>query len=114
MKKIKLFIGIVACLFLATSCTESVVGTYRADLTIAQTGKSLTTIVLNSNGSATMTQSGYDTEHTHWAYAGKGVDIRIATDVGYWWFMDFDEGLIYFGADNYRSCRNGYKFTRIN
>lgn len=98
----------------STSGTNSStpVGTYRADLTIMQSG-SITTIVLKNNGSATMTQDGFKTEYTYWDYAGKGIDVRIATDTGSYYFMDFDEGMIYYGADNYRSRRNGNKFKKI-
>ena len=108
---IKYIIAIIISLLLLESCGKSPVGTYTADLTLLQSG-SMTTIVLNSNGSATMTQDGFETEYTYWDYAGKGIDVRIHTDTGYWYFMDFDEGMIYFGADNYRSCRNGHIFHK--
>lgn len=116
MKKILTVILCVLCaLWWLGKCfgSSSPVGTYRADLTIAQTGNSLTTIVLNENGSATMTQDGFDTEYTYWDYAGKGKDVRIKTDAGSYYFMDFDEKLIYYGADDYRSCTNGCKFKKI-
>ena len=97
-----------------SGCGSSPVGTYCADLTIAQTGNSLTTIVLNKDGSATMTQEGYDPEYTYWDYAGKGKDVRIkVSGSGYHYFMDFDEKKIYFGAENYRACVNGNKFKKI-
>ena len=120
MKKLLLIIVVtLAAFWLLGKCSgcnsSSPVGTYRADLTIAQTGNSLTTIVLNENGSATMTQAGFDTEYTYWDYAGKGIDVRIKVQgVGEHYFMDFDEKRIYFGADNYRSCTNGHTFKKID
>lgn len=120
MKKILwIVVAILAAIWLFGKCacsnSSSPVGTYRADLTIAQTGNSLTTIVLNENGSATITQAGYDAEYAYWDYAGKGIDVRIKLQgVGEHYFMDFDEKLIYFGAHNYRSCTNGKSFKKIN
>ena len=62
-----------------------------------------------------MTQDGFDTEYTYWDYAGKGIDVRIEVQgVGEHYFMDFDEERIYFGANNYRSCTNGYTFKKID
>lgn len=107
-------IVIIASWVLVKCFNSTPVGTYRADLTLSQSGNSLTTIVLNKNGSASMTQDGFKTKYTYWDYAGKGKDVRIKTDVGYYYFMDFDEKRIYFGAEDYRSCVNGYKFKKID
>lgn len=100
--------------FLASCSSRSPVGTYRADLTIAQSG-AYTTIVLKSSGACEMTQKGYDTEYTYWDYAGKGIDVRIKQEgTGSHYFMDFDEMQIYYGSQNYRTSREGHKFTKIN
>ena len=73
----------------------------------------LTVITLNANGSATMKKSNWDEEyHTYWDYAGKGIDVRIHTEVGTWYYMDFDEHRIYWGSKDYRSSTNGNIFMK--
>lgn len=86
--------------------SNDVTGTYRADLTLAQSGI-MTTITLNSDGSAVIQQDGYRPQYTYWDYAGKGNDVRINDD-GYWWFIDFDQNRIYSGAQDYCSNQRGY------
>lgn len=110
MKKIKLIIGIVACLFLATSCTESVVGTYRV-----YNG----TYTIKSDGTATVTNSG-NTYNTYWEYlSGGGSDIRIREDresswtMG-WDYIDFGDGKIYWDYADYRSHNNGVTYTKTS
>lgn len=88
------------------SNTKDITGTYRADLTLSQSGNK-TTITLNKDGSAIMHQDGYSPKYTYWDYAGKGQDVRI-NDNGYWWFIDFDQNRIYSGAQDYRSNQRGY------
>lgn len=88
------------------SSSNDVTGTYRADLSLAQSGI-MTTITLNSDGSAVIQQDGYRPQYTYWDYAGKGNDVRINDD-GYWWFIDFDQNRIYSGAQDYRSNQRGY------
>ena len=114
--KYMLRLSSVALLFFASlSCKQSPVGTYRADLTIVQSGH-YTTIVIKQNGTADIIEKGDDTIHTYWEYAGKGIDVRVKPVPfwGYWYFLDFDEGNIYYGADDYRSCQNGHRFSRVN
>ena len=94
------------------SSSNSVTGTYRVDLTLAQSG-SMTTIILNSDGSAIMQRDGRSPQYTYWDYAGKGNDVRINDD-GYWWFIDFDQNLIYSGAQDYRSNQRGYKIRKTH
>ena len=112
MKKLYSALLLFLGLCIMTSCaSNSPVGTYKADLTLAQSG-CMTTIVIRENGSATMTQDGYDTEYTYWDYAGKGKDIKIHTSNHSWYFMDFDEMKIYYGGEDYRSCKNGNSFIK--
>lgn len=113
MKKIKLIIGVIACLFLATSCTNSPtpVGTYRVNNN---------TYIIKSDGTATVTdRNGTHTYNTYWEYLSGGGDIRIREDretswtMG-WDYIDFGDGKIYWDYADYRSHNNGVTYTKTN
>lgn len=88
--------------------SKSPAGIYYADLTLAQSG-SITKIVLNEDGSAEMTQDGYSTKYTYWDYASEACkDVRISDGNYGWWFIDFSQMKIYYGATDYRSNQRGY------
>ena len=87
-KIIYIIIAVIAVILLVHWCggSSSPVGTYRADLTRHQTG-SITTIVLKSDGSATMTQDGHETEYTYWGYDDGGnvyINWKYSRGIGYW------------------------------
>ena len=114
MKKliyIAIFIlGIGAFLSGCAGGGKSPVGTYSCTDPLSNVP---TVITLNANGSAIMMKSKWDEEyHTYWDYAGKGIDVRIHTEVGTWYFMDFDEHRIYWGSKDYRSSTNGSIFIK--
>ena len=112
--KISAIIAVLVVYFLYDSSSSSPVGTYSADLTIVQSGV-LTTIVLNEDGTATMKQDNYETEYGYWGETGKGMNVYIKIkghDLR--WYMNFDKKRIYYGAENYRSDRNGYTFKKID
>ena len=129
MSKSRSFGGIIATIvlviagaiyFFSPSCSSggnqsqsrSPVGTYVADLTLAQSGY-MTTITLNSDGSAVMQQDGESPKYTYWDYAGKGIDVRINDGRYGWYFIDFDQNIIYYGAKDYRSNHGGYALRRL-
>ena len=105
----KRFLYIIAtlsvCAFIASCGGGSPVGTYYSDMDGG------CTIVLRSNGSATITWTS-ETFDTYWDYAGKGIDVSIKLSQGFRYWMDFDEKMIYYGANDYRSCKNGYAFRK--
>lgn len=88
---------------------KSPVGTYSC---MDPLDGNLTVITLNANGSATMASQGKEVYHTYWDYAGKNIDVRIHTEIGTWYFMDFDEHRIYWGSKDYRSSTNGNIFMK--
>lgn len=117
MKSKLLFIiallGLLISFSLSSCGSRSAAGTYKADLTIAQSGH-YTTFVLRENGSAEIIEDGGKTEYTYWEYVGNGIDVKIpAKWGGEYWVIDFDEGNIYYGAKAYRSCHGGYRFTKL-
>lgn len=117
MKKNSFFIIVLLTTIFSlvtVSCeTRTAVGTYRADLTIAQSGY-YTTFVLKENGSAEIKEDNGKTKYTYWEYVGKGIDVRVPAGWGgEYWILDFDEGNVYYGAEAYRSCHGGCKFTKI-
>ncbi len=96
----------------------SPVGVYRADLTLMQSGK-MTTIVIKSDGSATMQQEGDDVDYYSWVkrYDGDAIEIEVTDYQGFTigtYVMDFSSGYIYFGRDKYESKNPNqrYKFTK--
>lgn len=111
----------IACIvyFFSPSCSceggkqesASPIGTYQADVTLAQSG-CMTTIVLNSDGSAVMQQDGSKPRYTYWDYAGNRNDVRISDGRDGWWFIDFDKNRIYYGAQDYRSKQRGYRLSK--
>jgi hypothetical protein len=105
-----------AIYFSPPSCSSgennSPVSTYEADLTVVQSGM-MTTITLNSDGSAVMQDDGHEPEYTYWDYAGKGIDVRISDGRYGWYFIDFDQNMIYYGAQDYRSNHGGYALRRL-
>lgn len=104
----KKYIYIIVALLLGfsfCSCSNSPVGTYYTNM------EDVDMIVLRPNGSATITHTS-ETFDTYWDYAGKGIDVSIKLSQGFRYWMDFDEMMIYFGVDDYRSSKNGRSFRK--
>lgn len=110
----------LAFALLAVSCKSgssptsgfSPVGTYRVDMTVAQSGV-YTTIVLKSDGSAIEQQDGSSAKYTFWD-DGYGDGIIRYGDIAYPYIMDFNTMTMYYGWDAFRSkdTRNAFKFRR--
>ena len=98
---------------ITTSCiSNSPVGTYRADMTLFNSGNR-STYVINGDGTATVSHPGNETEYTYWEYLQGGSDIRVRDDRG-WDYIDFDDEMIYSEYNEYRSHHGGRKFTKTN
>ena len=105
-----ILLGICATLVGCVGRGKSPVGTYSCTDPFDEVP---TMITLNANGSAIMMKSKWDEEyHTYWDYAEKGIDVRIHTEIGTWYFMDFDEHRSYWGSEDYRSSTNGSIFMK--
>ena len=111
---------------MASSCGNSCVyekkyakfvGTYKGDLTIAQSGH-ITTIVLNEDGSGYFmeTLSGGDSyEDTRWWPADNKGGIQFAGGGGdkqSCYFMNKERTKMYWGLNDYMNDSNGYKIKK--
>lgn len=96
----------------STSSSNSPVGTYRADMTLLQSGR-YSTYVIKGDGTAVVSNPGCEKEYTYWEYLQGGRrDIRVRDDRGGWDYIDFDDEMIYCEYRDYRSNHNGYKYTK--
>lgn len=108
------FSSVVVFIVATTSCiSNSPVGTYRADMTLFNSGNR-STYVINGDGTAIVSHPGNETEYTYWEYLQGGSDIRVRDDRGGWDYIDFDDEMIYSEYNEYRSHHDGRKYTKTN
>ena len=112
LPRLSLFLSsIMLCMTTLLSCSN-ITGVYSADMTLMQSGY-CTQFIINSDGTATIIDSNGSVEQTYWE-RNSDYSIRVETQkgIGYGYYIDFGREKIYYGATDWRSNSNGYRYSK--
>lgn len=94
-----------------TSC-DNVTGVYSADMTLMQSGCN-TQFTIKSDGTAIITNSNGSEEKTYWERnSNHSIMVTDNNGCGYHYFIDFNREKIYYGAKDWPSDNDGYKYYK--